>query len=1576
MTTYTWKRVSGTWDTAADWTPTGPPNADTADALIDRTGFYSVIIGGGKAFTANQVTLDAAHATLRLVSGGSLTLAGTDAALILNAGTFNLAGLLQGGTVEAGGATVLLGGTLDGVTWLGPLTFGAGEGLTVVGGLTVKTAAGTSPGIIDMSAGGDTLSLTSGETLDNAILNFSGSGDYLVDATSGGTLTLGSGFTLDSSGTNNWFFNEERNLSITSTLINAGLLNVSGGTFTDAFADIVNNGTITLGGGTLEFDGQEPANITNSGSITIGAGSVLDLSRFPDTLINSGSVTIGEGGELSVYQITANTGPITVGSGGLLSVGQALDSGLVALDNGGTFLVANWFSSSQPFIDNGLLEAEHFFSANGITIASGGTLIGPSNVSGKVTDSGLVEANGGVMELHNAVTGTGVLQIDAGAALQLDSSDSTKVDFAAVGGTLILEQARLSGTIDGFTIGDRIELPKVAFDPSGTATMLAGNTLQVVENTSTYDLKLDPAQSFAGGYFHLTPDDGTGIIENTVPPYFTWTTAISGDWGTGADWTPAGPPDAATANAVIDAIGSYTVTISSGESFVANALTLAAAGATLSAAGTLTLNVIINDGLIDIVGGTVDSSQGTLNNAGVISIGSNGTRDGELMLNAIATNGGSISIAAGGTLDLLGARTLSGDTVAGLGSVTSTGGLLLVSGLLDLGGGTLDVAATGPLSEFEVAGQLANGTVDANAGAILLENGAILNGVTWQGTLTIFASESVAGVAGGNGINVVDGSLTNYGTITGGSGSGSAAGGAGVEITSATLTNGGTIAGGSGGSSSGGNGGSGGVGVAAASSTMTSDGTIAGGNGGNGNRFASGGGGGAGVSLGAGCILTNDGGITGGSGGYVSGYGGHFFAGSGAGVVASSSVLTNNGTILGGSNGSYGYGGSGVDATNSVVTNNGTITAGYGGFFSTGRGVDVASSTLINAGTIAGVIGVHAIDSLLTNDGTITGVGYFFGAGGTGVDATNSFLTNNGTILGGTANYSPSGGDGVLFHGGGTLTDGGLISGGNGTSATADAVEFGSGASRLILQPGASFSGAVVADAAFSNVLELASAASAGIITGLGDSIIGFTHITVDANAAWTLAGSDTVASGATLTVLDGASLTDGGALENDGAIALDPSTLTVGSLIGTGRVTIGAGSTLEAQATVSSGETIRFAGNKGYLHFDTPGGVAGDVTNFGLGETIDLKGVDPASVTFQGGQLGFTGGSFSLALAGAHPVTATASDDGAAVALLLCFCADTLIQTPMGERRVQDLAIGDDVTTLSGAKRRIVWIGTGTVPATRGQRTAATPVIVRKGALADNIPNRDLRLTKGHALYLEGALIPVEYLVNHRTIEWDDCTQEVELYHIELATHDVLIANGAPAESYRDDGNRWLFDNAGSGAGAVPKEPFAAVLTGGPLVDRVWRQLLERGGKRLGVPLTQDADLHLEIDGRRVDAASSHGQAVVFALTGSRREVRVVSRAASPDVLGVARDPRLLGVALRQIVLRQGARFQTIKARDARLAKGFHRFEAENGWRWTDGDAVMPGAMLERLVGPMELVLHVGCTSSYPIGADTRPVA
>ncbi|HEY4171745.1 MAG TPA: Hint domain-containing protein, partial [Rhodopila sp.] len=312
------------------------------------------------------------------------------------------------------------------------------------------------------------------------------------------------------------------------------------------------------------------------------------------------------------------------------------------------------------------------------------------------------------------------------------------------------------------------------------------------------------------------------------------------------------------------------------------------------------------------------------------------------------------------------------------------------------------------------------------------------------------------------------------------------------------------------------------------------------------------------------------------------------------------------------------------------------------------------------------------------------------------------------------------------------------------------------------------------------------------------------------------------------------------------------------------------------------------------------------------------------------------------------------------------CFLPGTRILTDRGEVAVERLQVGDAIVTQGGRTRPLCWIGHGRALATRGRRNAATPIIIRKGALGQDVPNRDLHVTKGHALYFDGVLIPVEFLVNHRSILWDDYAGEVTVYHLELDIHDVLLANGAPAESFRDDGNRWLFQNANTAWDLPPKAPCVPVLTGGPVVDAVWRRLLDRAGPRPGVPLTDDPDLHLLVDGARVDAVTCGDGVHVFAIADVPGAIRIVSAAAVPQELGLARDPRALGVALRRIVIRQGRRFQVVQADDPRLADGFHAPEPGRRLRWTDGDAVLPSEVFAGFNGPFEVVVQVGGTARY----------
>jgi hypothetical protein len=187
----------------------------------------------------------------------------------------------------------------------------------------------------------------------------------------------------------------------------------------------------------------------------------------------------------------------------------------------------------------------------------------------------------------------------------------------------------------------------------------------------------------------------------------------------------------------------------------------------------------------------------------------------------------------------------------------------------------------------------------------------------------------------------------------------------------------------------------------------------------------------------------------------------------------------------------------------------------------------------------------------------------------------------------------------------------------------------------------------------------------------------------------------------------------------------------------------------------------------------------------------------------------------------------------------------------------------------------------------------------VCRRALGENEPCRDLNLTRGHSLLIEDQLVPVDLLVNYRTILWDDRARVVEYYHIELDEHDVLFADGTLAESYIEDGNRVLFQNSRDRSGEPPMRWLAPVLTKGPELDRIWAKLVERAGGPIEVETTDDPDLHLLVDGQRLDPAAIEGQVYSFILKRQPGDLHIRSRSVIPAASGHCRDGRLLGVAI-----------------------------------------------------------------------------
>jgi hypothetical protein len=150
--------------------------------------------------------------------------------------------------------------------------------------------------------------------------------------------------------------------------------------------------------------------------------------------------------------------------------------------------------------------------------------------------------------------------------------------------------------------------------------------------------------------------------------------------------------------------------------------------------------------------------------------------------------------------------------------------------------------------------------------------------------------------------------------------------------------------------------------------------------------------------------------------------------------------------------------------------------------------------------------------------------------------------------------------------------------------------------------------------------------------------------------------------------------------------------------------------------------------------------------------------------------------------------------------------------------------------------------------------------------------------------------------------------------------------------------------------------------------VDAIWRRLLERCGPGAAPTTTDDPDLHLLVEGRRIDSHRRLDGRYAFLLPENAAEVRIVSRAVVPAALGLARDSRRLGVAVSRISLWRGPRLRLIEASDPALEAGFHLFEPESGLRWTDGDALVPTSLFEGLSGPCQLELHVACTTLYPV--------
>ncbi|MCB8883152.1 Hint domain-containing protein [Acidisoma cellulosilytica] len=614
--------------------------------------------------------------------------------------------------------------------------------------------------------------------------------------------------------------------------------------------------------------------------------------------------------------------------------------------------------------------------------------------------------------------------------------------------------------------------------------------------------------------------------------------------------------------------------------------------------------------------------------------------------------------------------------------------------------------------------------------------------------------------AGGDGTNGADGGLGVAGGNGGSGGSGFPAPIDGDDINGSDGGSGGD--GGDGGiGGAGGAGGSGGVGGNASFSPPPISGGDPGaggdaGDAGDGGFGAGGGAGGNGGGAGAGSVgaagpfdsgMPSDGGdggkgSSGGDGGFGAGGGGGGSGGLGGGGGSGIGLDGANGGSGGdggdGGNGDFGGGGAGGgpggDGGGAGGTGSGTNDPG-----DPGDGGDGGQAGLAGFGGGLGADG---------SDGS---------AGPTADQSTNPLQS-----LGGAGGGGLGAGGGIFVAEGGQLTvDGALISGGTVTGGAAGGLS-----------------------------------ADAGKAFGDGVFIQGDTDITFAPAADKTIDIADQIAD----------EKGSGGTAEG-GLIMNGPGNLTLGaSNTFTGGIKLELGKvTLAAPDAGGSGDITFTADQNATLAFTAADSPGNEIAGFGSDNFIAVTDETITSFAYAGvpeaGNLliNFADGhSTELNFLGEYTESdfKIVNNDEVTFA---CFLEGTLILTPDGERPVEMLKAGDEVITWTDGqpeRRPLRWTGHRRLTPTRHPRPdKVQPVCIMRGAFGAGRPYRDLFVSPDHAVFVDGVLIPIKHLINGTTIRVAPRVGSIVYFHLELDSHDVILAEGLPAETYLDTGDRASFE-------------------------------------------------------------------------------------------------------------------------------------------------------------------------------------
>jgi T5SS/PEP-CTERM-associated repeat protein len=1314
------------------------------------------------------------------------TLTGTANVLSLEIGRFNS---VNTGIWTFNGTTITAAGQHSPPQGL---PFAAGFNMnTVLNGGTLNAAGDTSIG----SPGGATVTAEGGvhvTTLGDGVGPSAGQSGSLVLTGIGTTWTEQSGAPVNGNvpGFLNFgFFGPANGLAGGAgflTVTNNATLNTGGLAIFGGLAGGHGEGTISTGG------------IWNAQGILIGSGGTGTLA------INGGTITTA--GFSDIGSSTSGSGTVTLASGGLwnaqqLAVGDS-GSGTLAV-NGGTIVTA------AP-----------------LTVGANGGAVGTATIG----NGGIIKANGTFDAVGNNAGSDGSLIINSGGQFQVSGTNFVVGNNAGSTGSLVINAGgtlHFTGTSVAATVLNIGHNAATSSEPGGTGTALVTGAGALLNTNGS------PLEVGRSGLGSLTVAQGGSVAVGTPDSNVVYGLGVAYSGGTGSI-TVTDPGSTFTLDGFgFDGRGgSGVVTVRNSGSFVVNDAPANGGGFNIGVgrgAGPSAPGNVGGEGAANITtGGVLDINSKTSG----IGVGGNGA-DGVLNV----SNGGTV---LAGTGLSVGTATSAGGTIyGGTGALNiGAGGLLRVSnptltgyditvgnanssigGITNAASGEALVSGAGALLDGN-GGGLAVGLF-SDGGLVISQGGSVITGTPNNST---FSALSVGRGANGS-ITITDpgssetangsayvgragtGNLTvqNHGSLTVGV---DGLGNGGLSIGGAGLANGSTLY-------VGGNG----TGLVATNGEIFSQQNVDVGRNGTDGALTIDAGGtveagqqvvlGSSITLTAGDTIINTAGTTAVTAPTVESATGNIDVGPGGLLKADGTGLPAGTAAMVIGSGSGSTGDLNVSGTGALVSDTGGLTVGSAGTgeLSIGPGGTVMATT-VDAGVQSGAAGIITLSGSGA-DLTTTGTASIGDAGSGELSILNGASAN----VGGDLNIGQIAGDSgnVDVEGSSTLVIGANLNLGAGGPG-----ELTVGPNATVMLDNGGISGGPNAilnlfntiDPLFQNggTLNIHNSGTQNFPAYVNNAIFN-----LSTSVHYTLNTPD----------IQGTSAFNIGASNSELVLNADSlsSTSTVSFSDKTGTLDVG----IDNLATIE----VPNSGTGPFSPLPNPnlglpliGGFDGTINNFASGDVIIVDTTAAATFSQSGSDISVMTGGLTLgtlAFATVAEATIAATTPGALVDQVIpppCFVAGTRISTERGEVAVESLRIGDRVQVIGTVRSSypIIWIGKRTVDCGRHPHPGQVrPVRISAGAFGPSKPARDLSLSPNHAVYVGDVLIPVKYLVNGSTIA-EAPVDDVTYYHVELAQHAVLLAEGLPAESYLDTGDRSNFAN---GNGPIALYPDFA--------SRVW---------------------------------------------------------------------------------------------------------------------------------------------------------